>query len=169
MQCLSQGHFIWVDSCHHEGILQSQRDFLIKQTARTDTGSSNDILSSVLTLSPSNQTPAHSTDHSCSSSHAWVLALAKAHTDIKTLKSPTPASPQPLQQLPTQPAFTAQTSVQAGITTDPRSVMMIAVAGSVQTQQVLFVRSLLIVRANSVLFFFHDGCDNGGDGSGCKD
>lgn len=57
IQCLSQGHFIWEDSCHHEGILQSQCGFPIKKTARTDSGSSNDILDSfslVFSLTVSN-------------------------------------------------------------------------------------------------------------------
>lgn len=54
------------------------------------------------------------------------------------------------------------------ITTDSRSVMMIAVAGSVQIQR--YCGELLIVLANAVLFFCNDdGCDNGADGSGCKD
>lgn len=57
IQCRSQGHFIWEDSCHHEGILQSQCGFPIKKTARTDNGSTNDILDSfslVFSLSVSN-------------------------------------------------------------------------------------------------------------------
>lgn len=48
--------------------------------------------------------------------------------------------------------------------------MMIAVAGSVQIQKGIVCGELLIVLANAVLFFRNDdGCDNGGDGSGCKD
>lgn len=46
IQCLSQGHLVGVDSCHHKGILQPQCGFPIKQTTRTDTGSVHDILDS---------------------------------------------------------------------------------------------------------------------------
>lgn len=56
------------------------------------------------------------------------------------------------------------------MTTDSRSVMMIAVAGSVQIQRYCLWGVVGWFWQMQVLFFRKDdGCDNGGDGTGCKD
>lgn len=73
IKCLSQGHFIGVDSCHDEGILQSQCDFLIKQTARTDTGSSDDTLNSFLLMFTLSLHYQLTTVHSCSGELALMF------------------------------------------------------------------------------------------------
>lgn len=56
IQCLFQGHFIWCGSYHHEGILKSQHGFPIHKTARTDSGSRNDILNVFFLFLPCNLT-----------------------------------------------------------------------------------------------------------------
>lgn len=99
IQCLSQGHFIGVDSCHHEGILQSQCGFPMKQTARTDTGSTNDILNSFLLVCPLFLPVTRhyqlTTELHWIGSHVFLLVLA---VNVKPAMSAFPASLQQLQQ-----------------------------------------------------------------------
>lgn len=70
-------------------------------------------------------------------------------------------------------AFTAYMSVTVmggKMTIDSRSVMMIAVTGSVQIQRYCLWGVVDCSGKCSVVFPPNDdGCDNGGDGSGCED
>lgn len=178
IQCRFQGHFIWVESCHHEGILQSQHGSPIKQSARTDTGSSNGPLNASLLLSSllypvTRHHHQLTTDHSCSDSvfiFDWEFRLWQRFTWMwRPWICQNAASFQQLQPSQWEAASIVFMSVGATLRTVPDQWWWLRRPAVDKFKGIFFCGEFVDCWCSVFFYSDNNGCYNSCDGCGCKD